>query len=95
MVGFDLDNPAIYAGGQVVSALTNIPLDRAIKKADNLRTAVDNDTKFWQSVALALGYSKWDLGLVETSKTKGKKSKFGVTSSWKRPVKKRKFKRGE
>ena len=95
MVGFDLDNPAIYAGGQIVSALTNIPLDRAIKKADNLRTAVDNDTKFWQSVALALGYSKWDLGLVETSKTKGKKSKFGVTSSWKRPVKKRKFKRGE
>lgn len=95
MVGFDLDNPAIYAGGQIVSALTNIPLDRAIKKADNLRTAVDNDTKFWQSIALALGYSKWDLGLVETSKTKGKKSKFGVTSSWKRPVKKRKFKRGE
>ena len=95
MVGFDLDNPAIYAGGQIVSALTNIPLDRAIKKADNLRTAVDNDTKFWQSVALALGYSKWDLGLVETSKTKGKKSKFGVTSSWKRPIKKRKFKRGE
>jgi hypothetical protein len=95
MVGFDLDNPAIYAGGQVVSALTNIPLDRAIKKAENLRTAVDNDTKFWQSVALALGYSKWDLGLVETSKTKGKKSKFGVTSSWKRPIKKRKFKRGE
>jgi len=95
MVGFNLDNPAIYAGGQVVSALTNIPLDRVIKKADNLRTAVDNDTKFWQSVALALGYSKWDLGLVETSKTKGKKSKFGVPSSWKRPAKKRKFKRGE
>ena len=88
MVGFGLDNPAFYASGQIVSALTNVPLDRAIRKADNLRVAVDNDTKYWQSLALFLGYSQWDLGLVETSKSKSKskgKSKrpFGGTLKYK------------
>ena len=83
MTGYGLDNPAFYAGGQVVSALTNVPLDRAIKKADNIRVAVDNDTKLWQSIALLLGYSQWDLGLVETSANK-KKSAWGKISKWKK-----------
>ena len=81
MTGYGLDNPAFYAGGQIVSALTNIPLDRAIKKADNLRVAVDNDTKLWQSIALGLGYSQWDLGLIQSEKKK-KKSGFGKTTKW-------------
>jgi hypothetical protein len=84
MTGYGLDNPAYYAVGQIVSAGTNIPLDRAIRKADNLRVAVDNDTKYWQSVALALGYSQWDVGLVETSKNKKKKTGFGKTTNWKK-----------
>ncbi len=84
MVGYGLDNPAFYAGGQIVSALTNVPLDRAIRKADNLRVAVDNDTKYWQSLALLLGYSQWDLGLVESSKDKKKKSNWGSTTKWKK-----------
>ena len=83
MTGFGLDNPAFYAGGQVVSALTNLPLDRAIKKADNIRVAADNDTKLWQSIALLLGYSQWDLGLVETSASK-KKTSWGNVSKWKK-----------
>ena len=86
MTGYGLDNPAFYAVGQIVSATTNIPLDRAIKKADNLRVAVDNDTKLWQSIALSLGYSQWDLGLVETSSSK-KKSKWGSVKKWKRSTK--------
>ena len=85
MKGFGLDNPAYYATGQVVSAATNIPLDRAIRKADNIRVALDNDTKYWQSIALMLGYSQWDVGLVETSKDKKKKkSKFGASIKWKK-----------
>ena len=83
MTGYGLDNPAFYAGGQIVSALTNVPLDRAVKKADNIRVAVDNDTKLWQSIALLLGYSQWDLGLVETSANK-KKSAWGKISKWKK-----------
>jgi len=85
MKGFGLDNPAYYAVGQVVSATTNVPLDRAIRKADNLRVAMDNDTKYWQSLALLLGYSQWDVGMVETSKDKKKKkSKFGTAIKWKK-----------
>lgn len=84
MVGFGLDNPAFYAGGQIVSSLTNVPLDRAIRKADNIRAAVDNDTKYWQSIALMLGYSQWDVGLVETSKNKKGKSDWGSTTKWKK-----------
>jgi len=72
---YGLENPAYYAIAQSVSAVTNVPIDRAIKKADNIRVAMDNDTKLWQSIALSLGYSQWDLGLMETSKTKKDKRK--------------------
>ncbi len=76
MTGFGLDNPAFYAGGQVVSAAFNLPLDRVVKKADNIRVALDNETKMWQSIALMLGYSQWDLGLIESGKN-GKSKKKG------------------
>ena len=76
MKGFGLDNPAFYAGGQIVSAGFNVPLDRVIKKADNIRVALDNETKMWQSIALMLGYSQWDLGLIESGKN-GKSKKKG------------------
>ena len=94
MTGYGLDNPAYYAGGQVVSAITNIPLDRAVKKADNIRVAIDEDTKMWQSIALGLGYSQWDLGLMNKEKKKNllekrklKKSKLGGRKLKKRALK--------
>ena len=83
MQGFSLENPAFYAGGQVVSAVTNVPLDRVIKKADNIRLAMDNDTKLWQKIALALGYNAWDVGIVQKEKAKGK-SGFGKVPTWKK-----------
>lgn len=87
MTGYGLDNPAYLAVGEFASAATNIPLDRMVKKADNLRVAMDNETKLWQSIALGLGYSQWDLGLVKPakSKTKGrkkKKRKYGSSIKW-------------
>ena len=85
MKGYSLENPAFYAGGQIISATTNIPLDRAIKKADNIRLAMDNDTKLWQKIALALGYSSWDVGIVDKDKNKGKKG-FGKPTKWKNTV---------
>ena len=94
MTGYGLDNPAYYAGGQIVSAVTNIPLDRAIKKADNIRVAIDEDTKMWQSIALFLGYSQWDLGLINKKEKKGllnkrkmKKRKLGGRKLKKRELK--------
>ena len=61
--GFDLDNPAYLAGAQVISGLTNIPLDRAIQKINNIRAITSNSSQNWQKVAMALGWSTWDVGL--------------------------------
>ena len=68
--GFSLDNPAFEALGQVVSATTNLPADRVIRKLDNLSTPVRQDVEAWQAISLALGYSKWDVGLIEKSTKK-------------------------
>ena len=81
MKGFGLDNPAYYAVGQSISAFTNIPIDRVVRKLDNLRVVFSDETKYWQKVALLLGYSQWDLGLVQKKESK---NKFGKTSKWKK-----------
>jgi len=61
--GFSLDNPAYLAGAQTISALFNIPLDRAAMKLNNMRNILNPATQNWQKVALALGWSTWDVGL--------------------------------
>jgi len=80
--GFSLDNPAYMAGGQVISAFTNVPLDRVVRKYDNLAAAFKKDTETWQSLALIAGWSKWEVGIKnkrfkKKSKTKTKKRTFG------------------
>ena len=59
--GFSLDNPAYLAGAKVVSATTNVPLDRILLKFDNLSGIMDEDTETWQKFALAAGWPKWQL----------------------------------
>ena len=61
--GFSMDNPAYLAGAQTISAVFNIPLDRAVMKMNNMRNVLNPVTKNWQKVALALGWSGWDVGL--------------------------------
>jgi hypothetical protein len=77
--GFSLENPAFLAAGQVISAATNLPADRVVLKADHIKTAIEPETELWQSIALALGWSEWDLGMIEkqTKKesTKGRRSR--------------------
>jgi len=81
MKGYSLDNPAYLAGAQIVSAAGNIPLDRLVRKLNNLRTMSEEDVKTYQAIALALGYSEWDLGLMESQKKKKKtKKKEGKTT---------------
>ena len=75
MEGYSLDNPAYLAVSQIISAGANIPLDRLFKKLNNLRTMTQEETKTWQAIALALGYSEWDLGMMESQKKKLKKKK--------------------
>ena len=76
--GFDINNPAILAGAQVISAFTNIPIDRAIMKLNNIRNVLGEESEKWQKIALLLGYSAWELGLpyygVESIEEKEKKA---------------------
>ena len=61
--GFSLDNPAYLAGAQIITATTNIPIDRVIKKANNIRGIMSEQSQMWQKVSMALGWSSYDVGL--------------------------------
>lgn len=89
--GISLDNPAFEAVGKIVSATTNIPADRVIRKLDNLSTPVRQDVETWQAISLALGYSKWDVGLIESEAKKPKSNKREPTK--RKQVERKKIKR--
>jgi hypothetical protein len=72
--GFSLDNPAFLAGGNVVSALTNIPLDRVVKKVNNVVKATESDMELWERIALFAGWQDWELGIKEEKKPKAIKT---------------------
>ena len=59
--GFSLDNPAYEAAAKVVSATTNVPLDRVMYKIKNIEGALDEDNEIWQRVAMMGGWPKWQL----------------------------------
>ena len=63
--GWSLDNPAYLAGANVVAALTNVPLDRAIKKTNNVVTATSQDLETWERLALLGGWQDWEIGIDE------------------------------
>jgi len=73
--GWSLDNPAWLASGQVVSAATNIPLDRGIRKLQNLKDASDGENEEWMRVANALGWQKWELEWEKPKQKKKRKTK--------------------
>ena len=68
--GLSLDNPAYLAAGNVVSSLTNIPLDRAIRKANNVVQATTQDLETWERIALLGGWQDWELGIKEEKEEK-------------------------
>ena len=85
--GLSFDNPANEAIGKLASAFINLPLDRAIQKADNIQNALAEDTDTWQRIALLAGWKDWELGIKETKKKKRKESKRSTKRSNKRSSK--------
>ena len=73
--GFSIDNPALMAGAQVTSALTNIPLDRALRKINNIVDATTMELDEIQRLGLLLGWSKYDLNIPKDKKKSSKKKK--------------------
>ena len=61
--GWSLDNPAYLAIAQVVSSITNAPIDRVLQKVNNLRQASDESVRTWQRVALVMGWNGWNFDL--------------------------------
>ena len=66
--GWGLDNPAYLAVGNVVSATTNVPIDRGVKKINNLMKASDSELETWERLALLGGWQDWEIGIDEETK---------------------------
>ena len=64
---FSLDSRAYMAIANVVSATTNVPLDRVLKKLNNVEDAIYNDVETWQRLALTAGWSEWELKQIKKS----------------------------
>jgi hypothetical protein len=79
--GFSLDNPAYEAVGKVISATTNLPVDRVYNKINNIDAALAEDTETWESVAMLLGWPEWQIKPY-VKKKEAKKS--GYKSRYKR-----------
>ena len=71
--GLSYENPAWLAGANVISAITNIPLDRLVKKTTNVVDATGQDVEMWERLALLGGWSKWELDMTDDRKKKKKK----------------------
>ena len=95
-MGMDIDNPAFLAIANIVSAGTNIPLDRVVMKLNNLRAASNKENEAWQRVATFLGWNTWDVGIENEGRERAKeelkklKKKNKSRSSNSRKPKKRK-----
>ena len=74
-MGFDIQNPAYLAVGNTVAAVGNVPLDRIIKKAQNVEAAITEDMHAWQRTGLILGWDKWSLGLTKKEQAAEKAAK--------------------
>ena len=63
---FDLLNPTNIARAKIFSAVTNIPVDRVLKKIENLDAAYNTENLSPQiQLALILGWDKWSLGFYD------------------------------
>jgi hypothetical protein len=71
--GLSLENPAYLAGANIIAATTNIPLDRAIKKTNNVVQATTQDLETWERFALLGGWQDWEIGIEDEEKKKTKK----------------------
>jgi hypothetical protein len=62
-----LDNPVLEITGNAAS-FAGYPLDRVIRKAQNLEAVLNEETDAWEKLFLTLGWSKWELGIDDKPK---------------------------
>jgi hypothetical protein len=71
-IGLRIENPNLSIAVNWIEALTNAPVARLVDKANNIEEAVTGNHQLWQKVALALGWSKWSLGVEDEELKKAK-----------------------
>jgi len=72
--GFSLDSPAYEAAANIISATVNVPLDRVVKKVNNVVDATQENITPLERAMLAAGWSEWELGIQKPKPKKKKKS---------------------
>ena len=60
---FNIDNPRWAVIANIISATTNVPLDRLVKKMDNVDAAITEDITAMERFALLMGWNTWDLDI--------------------------------
>ena len=88
--GFSVDNPAYKSLSKVVSATTNVPLDRLYSKGENIQAALSDESDWWQKVAMLSGWPEWS---IMDNKESKKSKKFKKLTFKKVKFKKPKFKK--
>ena len=68
VMGFDINSPAVNSIASLIAAGTNVPADRVVTITQNLILACKDETEFFDSLALILGWSSWDVGLEPVSR---------------------------
>ena len=71
---FYLGSPSLEAATLTVEAITNIPVNRAYKKSNNIKHSLNSDYENWQRAHMMWGWTPWNVG-VESEKKKKKKKK--------------------
>ena len=75
-LGLRIENPKLTMAANLLEAIFNIPLARVQNKANNLEEAITGNHETWVRIMLALGWSRWDLGVkdeeLEEAKEKAK-----------------------
>ena len=79
--GFKFNSELYLPPANVISALTNVPLDRVVRKTDNLVNMTQADLAAWERAALFFGWQDWELGINDNKVTTSKSS----TSSRSKP----------
>lgn len=73
--GFSLENPGLMSAAKVISATTNVPLDRVLLKMENIEGSMNEEAEWWQRLAMIGGWPSWDIMKESSSKPKSSNSK--------------------
>jgi hypothetical protein len=78
-LGWRVENPKLHAAAAIIEGLFNIPLERVIRKANNIEEAITGDHLMWQRIAMLSGWNHWSIGVkdeeLEEAKSEAKRKR--------------------